>query len=144
MANIENFDSTFENCELLENIGNSNNLSIISAQKANKMFNNCKNLKTVSFSNPGNVSGDSPLLFMSSKFNNCELLENLDLSNLNPENVLTLDYAFSDCKKIASLDTMAQFNIQSVINLDSIFNNCEKQVYIKEYVFYIRKVVKMK
>jgi len=55
-------------------------------------------------------------------FYNCSSLENLNLSNFNTENVISMEYMFANCEYLQNLD-ISNFNLTNCNNTDSMFDN---------------------
>ena len=84
------------------------------------MFDWCSSLKSIDLSNLNTEN----VLSMESMFREYNL-ESLNLSNFNTKNVENMGGMFSQCTNLISLD-ISSFNTQNVIYLNSMFSYCEK------------------
>ena len=87
------------------------------------MFNQCNKIKEIEGVNNFNTSNVNNMRAM---FQDCYLLEYLDLSNFNTSNVTDMSYMFNQCNNIKILIGINNFNINNVGNMDKIFHNCTK------------------
>lgn len=86
------------------------------------MFYGCSGLTSITFGENFNTSS---VKYMSSMFENCEKLENLNLSGFNTSNVEMMENMFINCKSLETLD-LRSFNTSKVRNISSMFQGCEK------------------
>lgn len=71
-----------------------------------------------------NTSNVTEMQYM---FSSCNKLETLDLRGWDVSNVTTLSYIFSGCKQLTSLD-LSGWDTSKVINMDGLVNNCENLI----------------
>ena len=57
---------------------------------------------------------------MSYMFNNCSLLEEIDLSSFNTKRVRDMSYMFNNCTLLKKIN-FSSFNTNEVTNMDSMF-----------------------
>lgn len=88
------------------------------------MFNGCKNLKSVDFSD----FDTSTVRNMTAMFAGCESLESLDLSGFKTNALKYMGYGesrgmFADCHSLKSLD-LSGFHMEADAIMDGLFENC--------------------
>ena len=98
------------------------NLRLLDTSKVtdmSSMFENCSGLTNL------NVSSfdTSKVTNMSSMFENCSGLTSLDLSNFDTSNVTYMRYMFQNCSGLTSLD-LSNFNTSKVKNMSFMFYDC--------------------
>jgi surface protein len=91
----------------------------------NKMFYNCKKLKSIKFPEEKKISG----LNMRNLFLNCSSLTSLDLSSFDTSNVIYMENMFNGCTKLESLD-ISNFNTNSLTNMFGMFKECSSLIYL--------------
>ena len=94
------------------------------------MFNNCNKLKEIKGINKFNTNKVTNMILM---FQECNELENLDLSNFNTSNVSNMSWMFNTCNKlkylnllnfsISNCETKKMLNFTSKKNCQFITNN---------------------
>ena len=85
-------------------------------------FRGCSSIKEIKF---GPNFQTSKVIHMERMFQDCRVLESLDLSNFNTENVLYMDSMFDGCNSIESLD-LSSFKTPSLKTISNMFNTCYK------------------
>ena len=95
-------------------------------------FSDCNNLKEIDGIENLNTENVTD---MSSMFNGCSGLADLDLSNFNTANVTSMSYMFKDCSSLTSLD-LSSFNTINVTNMNYMFSECSslKQLDISSFI----------
>ena len=63
---------------------------------------------------------------MDSMFNQCNELENLDLSNFDTSNVNDMGFMFNKCCILKEIKGINNFNTCQVTNMKSMFNQCNE------------------
>lgn len=84
-------------------------------------FSGFKGLTTITHLEYLNTSQVTNMQYM---FSNCESLESLDLSTFNTENVTNMSNMFYYCKSLKSLN-LSSFNTSKVNYMGSMFHDCE-------------------
>ena len=98
------------------------NFNTTNATSMQNMFAECKNLKTIKFSNTFKTDNIKSLAYM---FRNCESLTTLDLSGFNTSNIESLYGTFINCKSLASIKFGKNFDTSKVTTMRSTFYGCE-------------------
>ena len=62
-------------------------------------------------------------VFLLQKFNGCDNLTNINLSNFNTKNVMNMSKMFSNCFKLTNIN-LSNFNTQNVMNMSGMFSKC--------------------
>ena len=83
-------------------------------------FYGCKNLATIIGIDNLNTENVTDMNYM---FSSCTNLTSLDLSNFNTANVTSMAYLFYGCSGLTSLD-VSNFNTANVTNMASMFDGC--------------------
>ena len=123
--NFDNFDSIldiseiFLNCTSLNtiNFGSSNNI-FNNVIDMSYMFTNCTSLFTLDLTK----FGTSKVKKMNNMFDYCIYLNQLQ-QNFDTKSVDNMEYMFSNCKNLDSLD-ISNFDITLVTNMNSMFKGC--------------------
>ena len=63
-------------------------------------------------------------------FQNCKMIEYLDLSNFNTNNVSDMGCMFKDCQKLKEIKGINNFNIKNGTNTTDIFAGCHELLYL--------------
>ena len=92
-----------------------------------------------------NKLNTSKVTDMNGMFNECNVLENIDLSNFNTDNVTNMSFMFNKCHKLKEIKginkfntskveleylDLSNFNTDNVTNMSWMFNNCNKLKYL--------------
>ena len=67
---------------------------------------------------------------MVSMFEQCEELQNLDLSNFDTSNVTDMSWMFNMCRKIKEIKGLNKFNKNKIENMNSMFKLCEELQFL--------------
>ncbi|MBE6283490.1 MAG: BspA family leucine-rich repeat surface protein [Mediterranea massiliensis] len=86
----------------------------------NSMFASLFAITAIDFNNCINTAN---VMFMDYMFSGCIALTSLDLSSFNTANVMSMDNMFYDCQKLTSLN-LSSFNTANVVSMDNMFNKC--------------------
>ena len=86
------------------------------------MFDGCKNVKNLDVS--GFDTGN--VTNMSSMFANCTGLSNLDLSNFDTSNVTNMSNLFDVCSNLVSIVGLGGWDTGKVTNMNYMFRSCKK------------------
>ena len=78
-----------------------------------------------------------------SMFFSCESLTNIDLSNLNSDNIITMSFMFYDCKSLRNIN-FSNFNTEKVITMEGMFADCESLRNLNLSNFNTEKVINIK
>ena len=62
---------------------------------------------------------------MTKFFRRCDVLQTLDVSSLNTENVVTMEEMFGACSKLINISGLNVFKTTKVTNMINMFGNCE-------------------
>ena len=76
-------------------------------------------------------------------FFSCESLINVDLSNFNSDNIITMSFMFYYCKSLRNIN-FSNFNTGKVITMEAMFLGCESLRNLNLSNFNTEKVVNMK
>lgn len=79
---------------------------------------NCKNIKSIKFSNSIDTSNLTDISYM---FYHCESLTSIDWGNFDTSNVTNMNGMFCVCSSLTSLD-LSGFNTANVTNMNNMFN----------------------
>jgi len=73
---------------------------------------------------------------MSYMFSNCPLLQELDVSSFNTDNVYYMNHMFNNCLLLNELD-ISNFKFRSVTNMRYMFSGCSglKKLKISNFIF---------
>ena len=85
-----------------------------------EFFKNCKALETISGLENLNTANVTDMNYM---FSGCSALTSLDLKNFNTENVTDMYNMFDGCSNLTSLD-LTNFNTTKVTNMSNMFSFC--------------------
>ena len=85
------------------------------------MFNECHKLKEIKGINKFNTD---QVTNMKAMFQDCNVLEYLDLSNFNTINVTNMSFMFNKCYKLKKIKGINNFNTNQVTNMKAMFNEC--------------------
>ena len=85
-----------------------------------EFFKNCKALETISGLENLNTANVTDMNYM---FSGCSALTSLNLKNFNTENVTDMNYMFYGCSALTSLD-LKNFNTAEVTNMSNMFSFC--------------------
>ena len=85
-------------------------------------FSKCSLLTSVTGMENLNTSNVTDMNFM---FSGCSALTSLDLSGFNTSNVTSMEYMFYHCSKLTSLD-LSSFNTSNVTYMSFMFSDCSK------------------
>ena len=102
------------------------------------MFSGCKILNQINLSNFNTQNVKN----MSNMFSNCQSIEQINLLNFNTKNVIDIDYMFSGCISLNSIN-LSNFNTQNVKNMEHLFSGCKLLKYIDLSNLRINKETKM-
>ena len=76
-------------------------------------------------------------------FYDCKLLNNIDLSNFNTNNVTKMSFMFGDCKSVTSIN-LSNFNTNNVTKMKFMFEGCSSLTSIDLSNFNTNNVTNMK
>ena len=62
-------------------------------------------------------------------FQQCNELENLDLSNFDTSNVTDMGWMFNECHKLKEIKGINKFNTNKVTNMKAMFQECNELEY---------------
>ena len=93
---------------------------IVAPVDCNSMFSNCTSLTNIVF---GNVLNTSKVTNFSYLFNNCYLVESLDLSGFNTNSLLSMKQTFYNMYALKELN-VSSFNTENVTDMYSTFQGC--------------------
>ena len=101
-----------------------------SLTNAAQLFRNCISLTSVDISNL-NIQNINSLNHM---FYNCNSLKYINLFNFDTSNIKEMNKMFENCKDLTSID-LSNFDTSKVTIMDYLFYNCEKLEYINLFNF---------
>ena len=126
------FDDSFANCTTitstskwfneflgLKAVTGLSNLKTDHVTDMSSMFNNCWALTNLDLSSL-NTANVTDMSFM---VLNCYNLTNLNVSGFNTSNVTNMSHMFAACSQLTNLD-VSGFNTEKVTNMDSMFEGC--------------------
>ncbi len=102
------------------------------------MFNNCDNLENLDVSKLDTTN----VTCMGGMFNHCRSLKELDLSNFDTSKVTDMGYMFSDCTFLKSLD-LSNFNTSQVTDMSYMFYECSALTSLDVSMFDTSLVITM-
>ena len=96
-----------------------------------EFFKNCKALETISGLENLNTANVTDMNYM---FSGCSALKSLDLKNFNTENVTDMNYMFYGCSALTSLD-LKNFKTAKVKHMYYMFSGCSAltSLYLKNF-----------
>ena len=98
--------------------------------------NNIESITGISYLNTENVTD------MTSMFQYCSALTELDLGSLNTSNVTKMTHMFYDCQNLVSLN-ISGFNTAKVTGMEAMFYNCNKLTSLNLSSFVTENVTNM-
>ena len=116
--NSINMSGMFEDCKFLKSVDFSN-FDLTYVTDMSYMFYSCVNFNIFTFGK----NKTNNIYDISHMFDNCEILTVLDLSNLNTVNVVNMAYMFSNCRNLRSLD-LTGLNTENVTDMSYMFFCC--------------------
>ena len=149
-SNATDMSCMFKYCKKLKEIKNINNFKTPNSNNFNQMFFECKELESLNLSNfdTSNIT-DMPRMFygciklkeikgidkfntskvttMNSMLDECNELENLDLSNFDTSNVWNMDNMFNGCSKLKEIKGINKFNMSKVTRKNKMFYGCNSE-----------------
>lgn len=118
-SNVEYMSNLFTDCNSLTSIDISN-WDVSNVQYCSSLFVNCNSLTTLKI--PENLI-TSRCTSLTSMFQGCSSLENIDVSKFDTSSCTDMSFIFSDCSKIASID-ISNFKTQQVQTFWCMFYRC--------------------
>ena len=119
-VNVESMKSMFEGCSKLISLDlrsfRSDRLT-----KMQNMFMDCSNLEDIKFGKNFNAEDVTALTFL---FKNCSNLQYLDLRNFTFYKATRMDYMFSGCEDLLSVQFSSKFVTEATTRLDYMFEGC--------------------
>ena len=104
-----------------------------------EFFKNCKALETISGLENLNTANVTDMNYM---FSGCSALTSLNLKNFNTENVTDMNYMFYGCSALTSLD-LKNFNTENVTDMYNMFDGCSDLTSLDLTNFNTTKVTNM-
>ncbi|MGL9847772.1 hypothetical protein IGJ91_002942 [Enterococcus sp. DIV0765f] len=99
---------------------------IISSIKAIQLPNNMTNLLFQTVNNRQVIMRSTDI---SSTFQNNKIIENVDFSGLNMDDIINMNYVFSGCSNLQTVD-FGSNTLPKVYNLTAIFQNCSNLINV--------------
>ena len=112
-------NSFFKNLKSLETITDLEYLNTANVTDMSSMFDGCGKLTELDISKFNTVD----VMDMSSMFEGCGELTKLDISKFNTANVKNMRSMFEDCGKLTELD-LSNFNTENVTDMSHMFSKC--------------------
>ena len=103
------------------------------------MFNNCSSLKNIQFISFPTSQVNS----FNAMFQNCLELEYLDLSNFDTSNIIDMGWMFNNCKKLKEIKGINNFNTSKLVRMSSMFQECNELDHLDLSNFNTKNVKKM-
>lgn len=110
----------FLDCENLTTINHMENLYTNTTDDMTSMFENCSSLKEIDLSNFETKN----VYYMNDMFMNCSSLKTIDTSKFNTVKVKDMQFMFYNCSSLQTLD-VSNFNTSKVTNMTNMFYNCK-------------------
>ena len=127
--NVDDMSFMFEECVNLETIlVNPDKFIAKKATKMSNMFNRCCKLKKINLTfNPENVN------FTSFMFNECQQLEEVDLSKMKISEKANIVHMFDGCENLKEIN-LSSFNITDKNTMNNMFDNMKniKKIIVNE------------
>ncbi len=119
-SQVTNMSSMFYNCQNLTTLDLSN-FDTTNVEKATSMFEWSTRLTEITFGEKCTFENATDLGAM---FNNCQSVEELDVSSFNTENVKSMNAMFQTCPKLENIIFGDNFNTSNVTKMANMFLNC--------------------
>ncbi len=119
-SKVENMSSMFGDCATVTELDLSN-FNTSKVKDMSGMFSASRNLKAIKGTDSWDVSNVESMEYM---FEQCLLLEDLDLSRWNVSNVTNMGGMFSYCPTLKTLD-VSNWDTSNVADMSSMFGFCE-------------------
>ena len=116
-----------------------NNFNTENVTNMSTMFQECSKLNNLNVKN----FKTNKVTDMSYMFNECSNLNNLDVSNFNTENVTNMKAMFQECSKLNNLD-VSNFKTNKVTDMSFMFNKCSNLNNLDVSNFNTENVTNMK
>ena len=110
----------FLDCENLTTINHMENLYTNTTDDMTSMFENCTSLKEIDLSNFETKN----VYHMNDMFMNCSSLKTIDTSKFNTAKVKDMQFMFYNCSSLQTLD-VSNFNTSNVTDMTNMFYNCK-------------------
>lgn len=110
----------FLDCENLTTINHMENLYTNTTDDMTSMFENCTSLKEIDLSNFETENVYS----MNDMFMNCSSLKTIDTSKFNTAKVKDMQFMFYNCSSLQTLD-VSNFNTSNVTDMTNMFYSCK-------------------
>ena len=123
---VTTMEAMFSKCSELEYL-DLTNCDTSNVTDMGFMFEECKKLKNIKGLNNFITN---KVINLSAMFQECYVLEHLDLSNFNTSNVNDMSYMFNQCRKLKSIKGIKNFITDKVTNMDNMFQLCGKLEYL--------------
>ena len=107
-------------------------------KNANYLFYDCKLLEKIDFSNFNSEN----ITNMSHMFAECPSLTSINLLNINTNNVMDMSYMFYYCESLKNLD-LSGFNTENVVDMNHMFYYCQSLESLNLRNFKTRNVIDM-
>ena len=104
------------------------------------IFNKCSQLKEIKGINKFITN---KVINMKAMFQSCKVLEYLDLSNFNTENVTDMGWMFNECHKLKEIKGINNFITNKVKNMTTMFQQCNELEYLDLSNFNTENVTNM-
>ena len=94
------------------------------------MFNECHKLKIIKGIEKFNTIN---VINMKAMFDECNEIEELNLSNFNTSKVTDMGFMFAGCNKLKIIKGIENFNTNNLINMKAMFQACneiEEKIYL--------------
>ena len=110
----------FLDCENLTTINHMENLYTNTTDDMTSMFENCSSLKEIDLSNFETKN----VYYMNDMFMNCSSLKTIDTSKFNTAKLKDMQFMFYNCSSLQTLD-VSNFNTSNVTDMTNMFYNCK-------------------
>ena len=125
-SKVIDMNTMFQKCYELEYLDLTNFNSHI-VTNMSFMFSKCNKLKEIKGINKLNTS---KVIDMKAMFQQCSVVEYLDLSNFNTDNVNNMSYMFNECHKLKEIKGINNFNTSKVTDMSRMFQACDIIEYL--------------
>ena len=116
---IQSMNNMFDNCKSLTSI-DFTNFKIKKVTSLENMFNGCSSLKDINISNI-DISKVKSMIRM---FSGCKELEMIVFPSIKTKDLRNIDEMFYDCSSLKSLD-LSNFDTKNITSLTKLFNGCK-------------------
>lgn len=120
-SKAESMQGMFSNCSVLTEIKGLYDLSTLALTNSAEMFKGCEKLTgEIKMPKKNNI----PFDFIYGMFENCKMIERIDISNWDISKVTNLQKVFNNCLSLTEIIGIESWNTESVTNMAQLFASC--------------------